>query len=165
MFFKFKKIMEKEKDLYLSDYQSIKRLLMEWVRHGELIIAYDYDNTVFDYHETGQSFDLIIELLQRCDKIGAKFIVYSCSPKDRHPEMNEYLKSVGLRVDYINKPHIELADGTGKLFYNILLDDRAGLRSSFIILDKTVDIMESKPNTEEEACILLNHRFGKGEIC
>ena len=156
---------EEEKDVYLSDYPAIQRLVREWVEHDELIIAYDYDNTVFDYHETGQTFDYMIDLLKRCDKIGAKFIVYSCSPKERHPEMRDYLKSIGLRADYINEPHVELADGSGKIFFNILLDDRAGLRSAFIVLDRAADVMEEKPKSVEEACKMLNDRMGKKEIC
>lgn len=156
---------DKNKDLYLSDYPAIQRLLMEWVNHKELIIAYDYDNTVFDYHENGLNFDYMIDLLQRCDKIGAKFIVYSCSPKQRHMEMYKHLKSIGLRADYINEPHIVLDDGSGKIFFNILLDDRAGLRSAFIILDKAADIMEEGPQTEEEACTILKNKYGKGIIC
>ena len=158
-------IRDKERDLYLSDHPAIERLLMEWVKHRQLIIAYDYDNTVFDYHNTGQSFDYIIELLQKCDKIGAKFIVYSCSPESRHPEMHNYLDAKGLRADYINKPHVELADGTGKIFFNILLDDRAGLRSAYIILDKAAEIMEQNPKDEEDACRMLKERFGNASTC
>lgn len=157
--------MEKERDLYLSDHPAIQRLLMEWVNHDKLIIAFDYDNTVFDYHENGLKFDYIIELLKKCDKIGATFIVYSCSPESRHQEIHDYLATIGLRADYINKPHIELADGTGKIFSNILLDDRAGLRSAYIILSKVVDIMEEGPRDEEEACYMLKERFGKGTAC
>ena len=156
---------ERERDLYLSDFPAIQRLLMEWVAHKELIIAFDYDNTVFDYHETGQSFEYIIELLQKCNKIGAKFIVYSCSPESRHPEIHNYWDSIVLRSDYINKPHIELADGTGKIFFNILLDDRAGLRSAYIILDKAADIMLEEPKDEEEACKLLKERFWQSTPC
>jgi len=160
-------VKEKNIDLYLSDYPAIKRLLMEWVNHDKLIIAFDYDNTVFDYHNNGLSFEYIVELLQKCDKIGATFIVYSCSPESRHSEIHNYLDSIGLRADYINKPHIELSDGTGtgKIFFNILLDDRAGLRSAYIILDKVADIMLEGPKTEEEACELLKKRFGKYYTC
>ncbi len=153
------RIGERVKDPFLSDYLAIQRLVMEWVSHDKLIIAYDYDNTIYDYHDKGYEFNYVIDLLQRCDKIGAKFIVYSCSPESRHPEIHNHLDSIGLRADYINKPHVELADGTGKIFFNILLDDRAGLRSAYIILDKAADIMSENPKSEEEACELLKARF------
>jgi hypothetical protein len=156
---------EKERDLYLSDYPAIKRLVMEWTEHEKAIIAIDYDNTIFDCHELGLSFDYMKELLKRCQDIGAVFIVYTHSPKSRHDEIKEYMNSIGINIDYINEPHIELADGTGKLFYNILLDDRAGLRSAFIILDKACDIMDEKPDSPEHACKLLSERFGKEAAC
>jgi hypothetical protein len=152
--------MDRKVDKYLSDYPAIKRLVMEWVEHGELVIAYDYDNTVFDYHDEGITFDYMKELLTRCKNIGAKFIVFSCSPKDRHEEMRGYLVKNDFPCDYINESPIKLYnDGTGKLFFNILLDDRAGLRSAFIILDKVCDIMEQKPSNKVEACHMLNERL------
>jgi hypothetical protein len=159
--------LEKDKvrvqDLYLKNYPAVKRLTLEWFNHDNLIIAYDYDNTVFDYHDNDLSFDYMRELLDKCKKIGAKFIVYSCSPKDRHPEMREYLESNGFPVDYINEPHIELADGSGKIFYNILLDDRAGLSSAYLILDTAADIMLLNPKDEDEVCEMISERFGKKE--
>ena len=83
----------KNKDPYVADIVAIQRLVKEWVNHKSLIIAYDYDNTVFDYHNLGYEFDFVIDLLRESKKYGAKFIVYSCSPVSRYGEMGEYLKT------------------------------------------------------------------------
>ena len=83
----------KNKDPYVAEISSIQRLVKEWVNHKSLIIAYDYDNTVFDYHNLGYEFDFVIDLLRESKKYGAKFIVYSCSPVSRYVEMGEYLNS------------------------------------------------------------------------
>jgi len=146
-------------DLYINENLAIERLVMEWVEHGKLIIAYDYDGTVFDYHNTGNRFYYVTELLRECEDIGANFIVYSCSPKSRHQEMKDYLDSRKIPWDKINEPIIELADGTGKIFFNILLDDRAGLNTSYLILDRAVQIMKGKPKDKAEACKMLKERF------
>lgn len=37
-------------DFFLSEENCINRLIEDYVKHGSLAIAYDYDNTVFDYH-------------------------------------------------------------------------------------------------------------------
>ncbi len=74
--------------------------------------------------------------------------------------MREYLTSRNLPCDYINEPYIELADGSGKVFYNILLDDRAGLRASYITLNYAIEVMKQNPKDSEEACNILKDRFG-----
>ena len=53
----------KKDDPYLIDTVSIQRLVKEWVKHKSLIIAYDYDNTVFDYHNNGYEFEFVIDLV------------------------------------------------------------------------------------------------------
>lgn len=152
-------------DPYLNDLNCVKRLVNEWVKHKSLIIAYDYDNTVFDYHSVGYKFDGIIETLKECKKYGAKFIVFSCSPKDRHSEMIDYLNQNEIPWDTINENIVTLHDGEGKVFYNILLDDRAGLKSSFSILSMALTVMKGNPKDEYEACEILSKIYGKRITC
>ena len=90
-------------DPYINDLNCIKRLISEWVNHKSLIIAYDYDNTVFDFHNLGYEFNNIINLLRECKKYGGKFIVYSCSPVDRYDDMKSYLNSNDIPFDTINE--------------------------------------------------------------
>lgn len=49
--------------------------------------------------------------------------------------MLEYCKHYGIRVDYVNESPIMK---TRKPYYNILLDDRAGLQESFGVLDTLI---------------------------
>jgi len=145
-------------DPFISDYKAIERLVMDYMKHGKLIIAYDYDSTVFDFHKKGHTFDLVMKLLRECRDY-AQFIVYTHSNDDRHGEIIEYLDEHNLPWDTINEG-IVWANGKaeGKLFYSHFLDDRAGLRSAYIILDKALDIIKRNPNNIEEACKLLKER-------
>jgi hypothetical protein len=152
-------------DPYLNDLNCIKRLVTEWVKHKSIIIAYDYDNTVFDYHNIGYEFDGVIETLIECKNYGAKFIVFSCSPKDRHSEMISYLNSKKIPWDTINENIIQLHGGEGKVFYNILLDDRGGLKSAYSILVAALTVMKENPKTEDEACKILSKIYGKRITC
>ena len=155
----------KNNDPYLIDIVSIQRLVKEWVKHKSLIIAYDYDNTVFDYHNNGYEFEFVIDLLRESKKYGAKFIVYSCSPATRHDEMREYLNSNDIPFDTINQNIVELHGGEGKLFYNIFLDDRAGLKSACSILSSAMTVIKEHPENEEEACKILKNIYGKRITC
>jgi hypothetical protein len=152
-------------DPYLNDLNCVKRLVNEWVKHKSLVIAYDYDNTVFDYHNTGYKFDSIISTLKECKEYGGKFIVFSCSPKDRHSEMIKYLGDKDIPWDTINENIVFLHGGEGKIFYNILLDDRAGLKSSFSILTMALTVIKLNPKDENEACEILSKIYGKRITC
>jgi hydroxymethylpyrimidine pyrophosphatase-like HAD family hydrolase len=152
-------------DPYLIDLNGVKRLVNEWVKHKSLVIAYDYDNTVFDYHNIGYNFENTIKTLRECKEYGAKFIVFSCSPKDRHPEMINYLNDNDIPWDTINENIVKLHGGEGKVFYNILLDDRAGLKSAYSILNMALTVMQANPANEDEACKILSKIYGKRVTC
>jgi hypothetical protein len=158
-------MLDKNMDPYLNDLNCAKRLVTEWVKHKSIIIAYDYDNTVFDYHGLGYKFDGIISILRECKEYEAKFIVFSCSPTERHGEMKDYLNENNIPFDKINENIIELHGGEGKLFYNILLDDRAGLKTAITILSIALDIIKHNPVNEADACKILKGIYGKRITC
>jgi len=147
-------------DPYIDDLNCIKRLISEWIKYKSLIIAYDYDNTVFDYHNLGHEFNDLIELLRECKKYGGKFIVYSCSPTERYGEMKTYLNGRDIPFDTINENIVELHGGGGKLFYNVFLDDRAGLKSAYTALHVAVSIIKEGPSDEKEAFEILKTIYG-----
>ena len=130
-------------DYYLSEYNQVERLIIEWKQYGKIIIAYDFDDTVYDFHKKGRNYEDVILLLQRCNKIGAHFIVFTCCGEDEYPKIKDYLYENDLPFDTINN-NLDFVKFTGrKVYYNILLDDRAGLRSAYDVLLETVEIMEN----------------------
>lgn len=149
----------------MSDYKAIVRLVLDYIKHGQLIVAYDYDSTVFDFHGTGDSFDMVKELLREARPY-AKFIVYTHSNDDRHDSIKKYLDDNDLPWDTINEGLV-WANGKkeGKLFYSHFLDDRAGLRSAYIILDRVIEILKMEPKDSVEACKLIKDRFGSKIDC
>lgn len=151
---------EHKNDPFLQDYRAIERLVIDYIKHGQLIVAYDFDNTVYDYHDKGYEFNLVIELLREARPY-AKFIVYTHSNDDRHDFIKNYLDENEIPWDTVNEG-IVWANGKseGKLFYSHFLDDRAGLRSAYIILDKAIQIIKQEPKNITEACALVKSRFG-----
>jgi hypothetical protein len=134
-------------DYYLNDENVINRLVEEWNKYGKIIIAYDYDDTVFDFWNKGREYTDVITLLQRCQKVGAYFIVFTAN--DDIEGIKNYLTENKIPYDKINENMVFIKFTSRKIYYNILLDDRAGLSSAYNCLLKTINIIE-KENKENE---------------
>ena len=72
------------RDPYLIENSSYKRLKDEYLKYGTLIIAFDFDSTVYDYHKKGDTFNNVINLLRKL-KDYAYLIVFTNSPPERYP--------------------------------------------------------------------------------
>lgn len=122
-------------DPYLDPIKTMRRLEKEYYRHGKLVVAYDFDNTVYDNHNKGYEFDMVIELLRLAKELGCYLIVFTCSDESRHDFIREYLSDNEIPFDSINEncPDTKFTNN-GKIYYNILLDDRAGLKESYVNL-------------------------------
>lgn len=118
-------------DFYINSENTNKRLLNEWLKYGKLVIAYDYDNTVFDYHNEGHTYTQVIDLLRKCKALGAHLIVFTASEPHRYEEIKSYLNENKVPFDAINENPDFVPFKTSKIYYNILLDDRAGLESAY----------------------------------
>lgn len=128
-------------DPYLEIDFCVDRLVTEWQKHGKLIIALDFDNTIYDYHNLGFTFPKLINLVKRCKKEFNFYIVIftACAP-DSFKDITKKCLDLDIEIDSINKNPVKLPFGHhGKIYYNILLDDRAGLGSAFEILWKTLE--------------------------
>lgn len=55
--------------------QQVERLRSEVAAHGSLFVAFDFDNTIFDYHNQGFDYSGVISLLRRCSEMGHKMIL------------------------------------------------------------------------------------------
>lgn len=118
-------------DPFLLRQICIDRLFNEWRRYGSLIVAYDYDNTVFDYHSRGDKFDGVVELLKACRSMGFHLTVFTSCNDDRFPEIKRHLASNNIPFDAINETPDFIPYKGRKVYYNILLDDRAGLKEAY----------------------------------
>lgn len=144
-------------DAYLHSDTVIQRLVTEWQKYGKLVIAYDFDNTVFDYHGHGHSYDQVIELLRECNEFGAHLVVFTARREDEYDFVKEYLDSNNIPYDSINEDVINFNQYGRKLYYNILLDDRAGLLSAYESLKSALAIVKSQKSntrgaTQHENC-------------
>lgn len=133
-------------DYYLDENNVVDRLVAEWQRYGKIIIAYDFDDTVYDYHKKDRQYNDVITLLKECGLVGAYFIVFTCCGEDDYDKIKDYLSQLDIPYDAIND-NLEFVKFKGrKIYYNILLDDRAGLPSAYKCLKKALKIIKQKEN-------------------
>lgn len=134
-------------DPYFDTEFCVDRLHREYSAHKKLILAVDYDDTLYDFHNKGHSYDQVINLVLECQRdYGFYIVIFTGTPPDKWGDIYAHCETLGIKIDSINKNPISLPFGNdGKIYYNILLDDRGGLQQSFEILRKTVDkIKETK---------------------
>lgn len=128
-----------------SNQRFIDVLINDYKEHGNLIIAYDFDDTVRPQYEGGKPCNLIVDLLRLCSQLGFIMICFTCRTKETDIEMiKQTCNELGIKLDYINedcdmiKQEWEF-EHAHKIFYNVFLDDRAGLRQAYEILWGFID--------------------------
>lgn len=47
-----------------SEYGAATRLLAEYKEHQKLVVGFDFDNTIFDTHNNGGNYKIVIDLLK-----------------------------------------------------------------------------------------------------
>lgn len=122
-----------------------KRLLEEYHKYRKLIVAFDFDNTIFDYHNTGGDYSCVIELLKECSLLGFEMILFTTDEDDYKIMAKQTicmrLGIANITSNTLSAPNISssIFSKSKKPYYNILLDDGAGLEESYEILKYVVD--------------------------
>lgn len=130
-------------DPYASTGNCITRLLKEYETHKRLIVAVDFDDTVFDFHKAGHEYLGVLSLLRKCKELGFYVILFTGSPRAQWTTQCAHLAMLGVNVDTVNANPIAMPFGNdGKIYFNILLDDRAGLGQAFHVLNETISIIQ-----------------------
>lgn len=137
-------------DPYLSTNRCVARMFREWQKHPRQIICVDYDDTCDDFHrKEGHTHEKVLALVRRAQAHNFYIVVWTASIPERYPMMISYLAERGITVDSINKNPIDLPFGNwGKIYYNILLDDRAGLQQACDTLEKTLDLIDQQAHNQ-----------------
>lgn len=134
---------------YLSHKNCVARLLDWYNRNGILIVAYDFDNTVYDFHNRGHDYTEVIELIRKAKRAGCYLIVFTGNRDEQF--VRDFLDKNDIPFDVINEHAQFLPEQdrqTRKVYYNILLDDAAGLMSAYKHLEEFIE-KHSKGDSHE----------------
>jgi len=123
-------------DQYLVPDAAARRLLQEYRKYGSFVVAYDFDGTVYDFHKEGATYDQVIELLRHLKEINCYLICWTAS--EDLDFVKQHLTENNIPFDAINENPPHFKNNTAKkIYYNVLLDDRAGL---FEVYDMLLDL-------------------------
>ena len=135
-------------DPYTNDFKAADRLFKEWCKHGSIIIGVDFDDTVYDCHSNGFEFPHTVTTLKRAQQLGAQLCVWTANGDK---ELVEHTwDKLDLIYNCYNRSPIVFHKNQVKPYFNLLLDDRAGLSSALHVLNLTMvqysHYLARKPN-------------------
>lgn len=103
--------------------------------HNRIIIGVDFDDTIFPLDNKRASIcESVRQLLLEC-KAFSTICLYTIADEQSIKYKVEIMKLWGIAPAYVNESPVVLGDGK-KPYFNILLDDKAGLIESYQLLKK-----------------------------
>lgn len=127
-------------DFYLDTQNSVNRLVEEYKQYVTIAVAFDFDDTVYDFHKKGRTYNLVIELLKDLKSINCYLICWTGQTDLTFVE--SYLTENGIPYDAINENPPFYKSTSRKIYANAYLDDRAGLKQSFDELSALVKLIK-----------------------
>jgi len=129
-------------DEYLVPNAQIERLIKEYLKYDSLVIAFDFDNTVYDFHKKGHTYTKVIELLRRLkDELHCTLICFTGNEDEAF--VWKYCEDNGIPIDKLNENCDFFKSTSRKIYYNAFLDDRAGLIQVYQELDLLIKIVKA----------------------
>ena len=116
-------------DFYLDTQNSQNCLMEEYKQYNSLVVAFDFDDTVYDFHKKGRIYHDVMALLRKLKSINCYLI---CWTGQENPEfVAQYLKENDIPFDAINENPPFHKSTSRKVYANAYLDDRAGLHQVY----------------------------------
>ena len=135
-------------DYYLSEENCYQRLRAEFQKYGRLIFCVDFDDTIYDFHKLGRSYDQVIDLLHRWEP-WSEVVILTGNGEAKYPQIEAYLREKNIKYKGINCDS-SVAFGGRKTYGNVYLDDRGGLPSVYRMLLRLIEEIERGTVTHEK---------------
>ena len=145
-------------DFYLKPSNSFNRLLEEYNTHQSIVVAFDFDDTVYDFHKKGRLYNDVTELLKKLKSINCYLICWT--GQQDLDFVSNYLTNHNIPFDAINENPPFYKSSSKKIYANAYLDDRAGLKQVYDELNELVLRTENiHNNTKLETISNKIHQF------
>lgn len=127
-------------DFYLSEENCYNRLKEEFKKYGKLIFCVDFDDTIYDFHKLGRTYDDVIGLLHRWEQY-SEVVILTGNGEDKYEAIAQYLDEKKIKYVGINCDS-SVSFGGRKTYANVYIDDRGGLPTVYRILKRLIDEIE-----------------------
>ncbi len=118
-----------------------KKLLDVYDEHRKIVLGCDFDDTIFpltDNDYIRSRCEKIIELITSIRKVVHLCLYTTTNPQELKYKVHIMKNTMKLYPNYINESPIRFGGNT-KPYFNILLDDKAGLNEALEILEECKD--------------------------
>lgn len=117
------------------DNVKLQKLIGVHMKHPTIIVGVDFDDTVFPLDERYRGLckdvrDLLVRL-----KPFITICLYTVADEQSIKYKVELMKLWGIEPRYVNESPIKLGNGA-KPYFNVLLDDKAGLVETILLLEE-----------------------------
>ena len=116
-------------DYYLNTQNSLTRLIEEYQKYNTLVVAFDFDDTVYDFHKKGRLYSDTINLLKNLKSINCYLICWT--GQEDLAFVSNYFTENTIPFDAINENPPFHKSTSKKVYANAYLDDRAGLKQVY----------------------------------
>lgn len=129
-------------DKYLQPNSAYERLLAEYKKYGSLIVAVDLDDTLFDFHGVGNTYEHLRQLIRELHSANCYIIVWTGNQDIEF--IQNFMTENKIPYHSINEEapfYKKLLGGKfpRKVYANVYLDDRAGLKQVYNDLKRLLD--------------------------
>lgn len=114
----------------------VTKLVDQYNQHNSLVIGVDFDFTLYD-PETDTMHQELVNLLNLIKDKNCILCLWTANTV-RLPYVLDKCDKAGLFFSYVNESPITIAGGSTKPYFNILLDDTAGLGQAIETLELTL---------------------------
>ena len=109
----------------------------------KIIVACDFDDTLYDCRNKGYDLSELITLIKKIRPY-VYLIIFTARPQEEYTIVENYLKEKEITYDTINEEAPWMQNKyCRKVYYHILLDDKAGLETAYQSLAKLLEKIES----------------------
>lgn len=129
-------------DEYLIPNASFLRLFNEYKKYGSIVVAYDFDNTVYDFHKKGTTYTNVVTLLRELKDIGCEIICFTANSDDGF--IYSYCLQNNIPIDKLNENPDFFKSESKKIYFNAYLDDRAGLLQTYTELNLLLTLIKNE---------------------
>jgi len=119
-------------DKYLNPETAYQRLYREYKKYNSLIVTVDFDDTIFDFHNQGGSYEQVRQLVRDLYKANCYIIIWTGN--EDKVFIVDFLKSNNIPYNSINEECPAALKSMGskrKIYSNVTIDDRCGMSQVF----------------------------------